>query len=64
MKILVISLAGIGDSLLASPLLRGLREAYPDARIDALVMWGGTSRRLLAVFDLQSLKIRAFIKPD
>ena len=31
---------------------------------NALVMWGGTSRRLLAVFDVQSLKIRALIKPD
>ena len=35
----------------------------PEER-NALVMWGGTSRRLLAVFDVQSLKIRALIRPD
>ena len=41
MKILVISVAGIGDSLLATPLIRALREQFPDATIDALVMWAG-----------------------
>jgi ADP-heptose:LPS heptosyltransferase len=41
MKILVISLAGIGDTLLATPLLRVLRERYPEARIDVAVMWPG-----------------------
>ncbi|MDB6032198.1 MAG: Lipopolysaccharide core heptosyltransferase RfaQ [Verrucomicrobiales bacterium] len=42
MKILVISLAGIGDTLLATPLLRVLRERYPDAAIDLAVMWAGS----------------------
>jgi ADP-heptose:LPS heptosyltransferase len=46
MKILLVSLAGIGDTLLATPLLRALREQLPQAQIDALVMWGG-SRDLL-----------------
>jgi ADP-heptose:LPS heptosyltransferase len=41
MKILVISLAGIGDTLLATPLLRVLRERYPEATIDVAVMWPG-----------------------
>ena len=41
MKILVISLAGIGDTLIATPLLRELRENFPAATIDALVMWPG-----------------------
>src|ERR1041385_6523591 len=41
MKILVISLAGIGDTLLATPLLRVLRERYPEAMIDVAVMWPG-----------------------
>lgn len=41
MKILVISLAGIGDTLIATPFIRELRENYPDAVIDALVMWPG-----------------------
>lgn len=42
MKILVISLAGIGDTLLATPLLRVLRERYPQAAIDVAVMWAGS----------------------
>ncbi len=41
MKILVISLAGIGDTLFATPLLHELRENFPGATIDALVMWPG-----------------------
>jgi heptosyltransferase-3 len=40
-KILVISLAGIGDTLFATPLLHELRENFPAATIDALVMWPG-----------------------
>jgi heptosyltransferase-2 len=46
MKILVISLAGIGDTLLATPLLRVLREQCPNATIDVLARWPG-SRDLL-----------------
>lgn len=41
MKILVISLAGIGDTLFATPLIHELRLNYPEARIEALVMWAG-----------------------
>lgn len=46
-KILVIALAGIGDALIATPLIRELRACYPAAEIDALVFWAG-SRDLLA----------------
>lgn len=42
MKILVISLAGIGDTLLATPFIRELRMNFPDATIDALVLWSGS----------------------
>lgn len=42
MKILVISLAGIGDTLFATPLLHELRVNFPDATIDVLVMWAGS----------------------
>jgi ADP-heptose:LPS heptosyltransferase len=42
MKILVISLAGIGDTLLATPLIHELRVNFPTAAIDALVMWAGS----------------------
>jgi ADP-heptose:LPS heptosyltransferase len=45
-KVLVISLAGIGDTLLATPLIHELRANFPDAQIDALVLWAG-SRDLL-----------------
>lgn len=41
MKILVISLAGIGDALLATPLIRELRENFPHATIDVLVKEAG-----------------------
>ncbi len=47
MKILVISLAGIGDTLMATPLIHELRANFPEAVLDALVMWPG-SRDLLA----------------
>ncbi|HLH52110.1 MAG TPA: glycosyltransferase family 9 protein [Verrucomicrobiae bacterium] len=41
MKILVISLAGIGDTVLATPLIRELRANFPQAQLDALVRWAG-----------------------
>jgi len=39
-RILVVSLRRIGDALLATPLIRSLRRALPDARIDVLVFSG------------------------
>ena len=42
MKILVISMAGVGDALLATPLIHELRANFPDATIDALVLWAGS----------------------
>jgi len=42
MKILVISLAGIGDALLTTPFVHELRANFPDATIDALVLWAGS----------------------
>ncbi|HKI68034.1 MAG TPA: glycosyltransferase family 9 protein [Verrucomicrobiae bacterium] len=42
MKILVISLAGIGDTLFATPLIHELRANFPEAQIDALVLWRGS----------------------
>ncbi len=42
MKILVISLAGIGDTLFATPLIHELRANFPQAQIDALVLWRGS----------------------
>ena len=42
MKILIISLAGIGDTLMATPLLHELRNNFPESQIDVLVMWKGS----------------------
>jgi lipopolysaccharide heptosyltransferase II len=42
MKLLVISLAGIGDTLFATPLIHELRENLPEAQLDVLVMWRGS----------------------
>lgn len=41
MQILVITLAGIGNTLLSTPALRLLRETFPEAHIAALVMFRG-----------------------
>lgn len=46
--ILVICLAGVGDVLMATPLLRELRLAYPSAAIDVLVMQTTVARDILA----------------
>jgi heptosyltransferase-2 len=41
-KILVISMAGIGDTLIATPLIHELRANFPGATIDALAIWPGS----------------------
>src|SRR5262245_8558267 len=46
MKMLVISLAGIGDTLLANPLIHELRQNFPAAELDTLVFWPGSKRLL------------------
>jgi ADP-heptose:LPS heptosyltransferase len=40
-RILVIALAGIGDTLLVTPLIHELRQQLPKAEVDVLVMWPG-----------------------
>lgn len=42
-RILVVKLADLGDALLATPAIRGLRQRYPDARIDALTAPAGAA---------------------
>lgn len=42
MKILVLSLAGIGDTLIATPFIHELRANFPDATLDAFVLWPGS----------------------
>ena len=42
MKILLIALSGIGDTLIATPLIHELRAQFPEAQLDALVLWAGS----------------------
>lgn len=41
-RILVLSLAGIGDTLIATPFIHELRANFPKATIDAFVLWAGS----------------------
>ncbi len=41
MKVLILALSGIGDALMFTPALTLLRQAHPEAQIDALVMFKG-----------------------
>lgn len=62
MKILVIALAGIGDSLLSTPLIRELRANFPDAQIDALVRWPGARDLLEGNPHLSTVYQKDFVK--
>ena len=41
MKILILALSGIGDALMFTPAMQLLRNKFPDAEIDAIVMYKG-----------------------
>lgn len=64
MKLLVISLAGIGDTILATPLIHELRANFPDARIDSLVLWAGSKDILEGNPHLNRIYQRNLIKED
>jgi heptosyltransferase-3 len=53
-KILVIAAQRIGDVLLTTPVLRSLRQAYPDVRID-VVVFKGTEGCISANADLEAV---------
>lgn len=55
-------MAGIGDVLLATPLVRELRCQYPEARIDALVLWQGARDILQGNPDLSSIHQKNFLE--
>jgi len=62
MKILVISMAGIGDTLLATPLISELRANFPKAQIDALVLWAGSKDLLKGNPNLNSVFQKNLLK--
>src|SRR6267142_4237648 len=62
MKILVICLAGIGDTLIATPLVRELRSSFPLAEIDAFVMWKGSQDLLATNPNLDTVYQNNFFK--
>lgn len=61
-KILVLSLAGIGDTLIATPFIHELRANFPDAIIDALVLWKGSKDLLEGNPHLNSVFQKNLIK--
>jgi ADP-heptose:LPS heptosyltransferase len=62
MKILVISLAGIGDTLIATPFIHELRANFPDAVIDAFVLWAGSKDLLEGNPNLNAIHQKDLIK--
>ncbi len=62
MRILVIALAGIGDCLIATPLIHELRLHYPEAEIEALVFWPGSKDLLEGNPHLNAIHQKNLIK--
>jgi heptosyltransferase-2 len=62
MKLLVISYAGIGDTLFATPLIHELRVNFPNATIDAFVRWPGSRDLLENNPHLNSVRQKDLIK--
>ncbi len=62
MKLLVISFAGIGDTLFATPLIHELRANFPDAMIDAFVRWPGSKDLLENNPHLTSVRQKNLVK--
>ena len=61
-RILVIALSGIGDTLIATPLIHELRLQYPAAEIDALVLWRGAQELLEGNPHLNTVHQHDFLK--
>lgn len=62
MKILILALSGIGDALMFTPALRLLRQSFPSARIDALVMFNGSKQVYQTNPDLNNVIHFDFLK--
>lgn len=62
MKILVIALSGIGDALMFTPALKILKQEFPAAEVDVLVMFGGAKDIFLNNPDVNRLIHFNFLK--
>lgn len=62
MRILVLALSGIGDALMFTPSISMLRQSYPDAEIEALVMFRGVKDIYERVTDLNRVIFFDFMK--
>ena len=63
-RILVLSLSGIGDTLMATPLLHELRLQYPSALMDVLVLWAGAAEVLRGNPNVHEVIRHDFLKAD
>ena len=61
-RILVLALSGIGDTLIATPFIHELRANFPDAKIEALVLWPGAKSLLEDNPHLDAVHQHNFIK--
>lgn len=61
-RILVIALAGIGDTLMATPFLHELRANFPAATLETLVMWPGARQVLQGNPHLDTVHQHHFLK--
>jgi ADP-heptose:LPS heptosyltransferase len=61
-RILVLSLSGIGDTLMATPLFHELQTQFPKARVEALVLWKGARQVLVGNPHLNEVFQHDFLK--
>lgn len=61
-RILVLALSGIGDTLIATPFIHELRANFPEAKIEALVLWPGAKSLLEDNPNLDAVHQHNFIK--
>lgn len=61
-RLLVIALAGIGDTLMSTPLIHELRLNFPNAEIEALVLWPGAASLLEGNPHLDAIHQHHFLK--
>ena len=62
MKILIITLAGIGDALMFTPSVIKLKEFYPDSDIDVLTMFSGTENIYSGIPQINKIIYFDFLK--